>query len=69
MGDYDVQFWIDGSTIKEQKEGYIIVLYDTSGSQKEYADDIKKRNPFMVAKLNQGFSDELFDYLENNRSE
>ena len=32
-----------------------------------YLEDIKKEKPFVVAKLNQGFSDELFDYLINNR--
>ena len=32
-----------------------------------YIDTIKEKKPFIVAKLNQGYSDELFDYLEKNR--
>ena len=32
-----------------------------------YKDEIIETKPFIVAKLNQGISDELFDYLEQNR--
>ena len=32
-----------------------------------YVKDIEQKEPFIVAKLNQGFSDELFDYIEKHR--
>ena len=32
-----------------------------------YVEDIKKKKPFIIGKLSKGFSDELFDYLINNR--
>ncbi|MBQ7449806.1 hypothetical protein IJS77_00175 [bacterium] len=34
-----------------------------------HKDKIIKKKPFIVAKLNQGYSDELFEFLENNRYE